>query len=36
MIVNFAERAPNHSWELDPFIRSLLGKHYPKTRMKSH
>jgi len=24
MIVNFAERAHNHNWELDPVIRSLL------------
>jgi nicotinate phosphoribosyltransferase len=24
MIVNFAEQAHNHNWELDPVIRSLL------------
>jgi len=24
MIVNFAERAHNHNWELDPVTRSLL------------
>jgi len=24
MIVNFARRAHNHNWELDPVIRSLL------------
>ena len=24
MIVNFAERAHNHNWSLDPIIRSLL------------
>ena len=24
MIINLAERAHNHNWELDPVIRSLL------------
>ena len=30
MIVNFAERAHNHNWELDPVIRSLLDTDFYK------
>jgi nicotinate phosphoribosyltransferase len=40
MIVNFAERAHNHNWELDPVIRSLQApdvavhlEALPKTRV---
>jgi nicotinate phosphoribosyltransferase len=33
MIVNFAERAHNHNWELDPVIRSLLDRDFYKLLM---
>jgi nicotinate phosphoribosyltransferase len=33
MIVNFAERAHNHNWELDPVIRSLLDTDFYKLLM---
>jgi nicotinate phosphoribosyltransferase len=33
MIVNFAERAHNHNWELDPIIRSLLDTDFYKLLM---
>src|SRR5579872_2690049 len=33
MIVNFAERAHNHNWELDPVTRSLLDTDFYKLLM---
>jgi nicotinate phosphoribosyltransferase len=33
MIVNFAERAHNHNWELDPIVRSLLDTDFYKLLM---
>ena len=33
MIVNFAERAHNHNWEVDPIIRSLLDTDFYKLLM---
>jgi nicotinic acid phosphoribosyltransferase len=33
MIVNFAEWAHNHNWELDPVIRSLLDTDFYKLLM---
>jgi len=33
MITNFAERAHNHNWELDPVIRSLLDTDFYKLLM---
>ena len=33
MIVNFAERAHNHNWQLDPIIRSLLDTDFYKLLM---
>src|SRR3954465_3007192 len=33
MIVNFAERAHNHNWELDPITRSLLDTDFYKLLM---
>ena len=33
MIVNFAERAHNHNWDLDPVIRSLLDTDFYKLLM---
>jgi nicotinate phosphoribosyltransferase len=33
MIVNFAERAHNHNWQLDPVIRSLLDTDFYKLLM---
>jgi len=33
MIVNFAERAHNHTWELDPIVRSLLDTDFYKLLM---
>ena len=33
MIVNFAERAHNHNWSLDPVIRSLLDTDFYKLLM---
>ena len=33
MIVNFAERAHNHNWELDPVIRSFLDTDFYKLLM---
>ncbi|MGH9646423.1 MAG: nicotinate phosphoribosyltransferase [Bryobacteraceae bacterium] len=33
MIINFAERAHNHNWELDPIIRSLLDTDFYKLLM---
>ena len=33
MIVNFAERAHNHNWEVDPVIRSLLDTDFYKLLM---
>jgi nicotinate phosphoribosyltransferase len=33
MILNFAERAHNHNWELDPVIRSLLDTDFYKLLM---
>jgi len=33
MIVNFAEPAHNHNWELDPVIRSLLDTDFHKVLM---
>ena len=33
MIVNFAERAHNHNWELDPVMRSLLDTDFYKLLM---
>jgi nicotinate phosphoribosyltransferase len=33
MIVNFAERAHNHNWELDPVVRSLLDTDFYKLLM---
>ncbi len=33
MIVNFAERAHNHNWELDPIIRSLFDTDFYKFLM---
>src|ERR1700676_3917565 len=33
MIVNFAERANNHNWELDPITRSLLDTDFYKLLM---
>jgi len=33
MIVNFAERAHNHNWTLDPVIRSLLDTDFYKLLM---
>lgn len=33
MIVNFAERAHNHNWRLDPIIRSLLDTDFYKLLM---
>ena len=33
MIINFARRAHNHNWELDPVIRSLLDTDFYKLLM---
>src|ERR1039458_5509017 len=33
MIVNFAERAHNHNWDVDPVIRSLLDTDFYKLLM---
>ncbi|HTR26663.1 MAG TPA: nicotinate phosphoribosyltransferase [Terriglobales bacterium] len=33
MIINFAERAHNHNWELDPIVRSLLDTDFYKLLM---
>src|SRR5215475_1803933 len=33
MIINFAERAHNHNWQLDPVIRSLLDTDFYKLLM---
>src|SRR5580704_788731 len=33
MIINFAERAHNHNWELDPVTRSLLDTDFYKLLM---
>src|SRR3981081_681623 len=33
MIVNFAERAHNHNWELDPITRSMLDTDFYKLLM---
>lgn len=33
MIVNFAERAHNHNWDLDPIVRSLLDNDFYKLLM---
>src|SRR6187402_3296094 len=33
MIVNFADRAHNHNWELDPIVRSLLDTDFYKLLM---
>jgi nicotinate phosphoribosyltransferase len=33
MLINFAERAHNHNWELDPVIRSLLDTDFYKLLM---
>ncbi len=33
MIVNFAERAHNHNWSLDPVTRSLLDTDFYKLLM---
>src|SRR5437899_11678369 len=33
MIINHAERAHNHNWELDPVIRSLLDTDFYKLLM---
>ncbi len=33
MIVNFAERAHNHNWEVDPVVRSLLDTDFYKLLM---
>jgi len=33
MIINFAERAHNHNWELDPVVRSLLDTDFYKLLM---
>ena len=33
MIINLAERAHNHNWELDPVIRSLLDTDFYKLLM---
>src|SRR6202047_5178275 len=33
MIVNFAERAHNHNWDLDPVTRSLLDTDFSKLLM---
>jgi nicotinate phosphoribosyltransferase len=33
MIVNFAERAHNHNWNLDPIVRSLLDTDFYKLLM---
>lgn len=33
MIVNFAERAHNHNWSLDPITRSLLDNDFYKFLM---
>jgi nicotinate phosphoribosyltransferase len=33
MIVNFAERAHNHNWDLDPVVRSLLDTDFYKLLM---
>ena len=33
MIVNLAERAHDHNWELDPIIRSLLDTDFYKLLM---
>src|SRR5260370_14550434 len=33
MIVNFAERADNHNWELSPVIRSLVDADFFKLLM---
>ena len=33
MIVNFAERAHNHNWALDPVTRSLLDTDFYKLLM---
>jgi nicotinate phosphoribosyltransferase len=33
MVVNFAARAHNHNWELDPLIRSLLDTDFYKLLM---
>ena len=35
MIINLAERAHNHNWELDPVIRSLLDTDFYKLLMRS-
>ena len=33
MIINFADRAHNHNWELDPIVRSLLDTDFYKLLM---
>ena len=33
MIINFAERAHNHNWKLDPIVRSLLDTDFYKLLM---
>ena len=33
MIVNFAERAHGHNWDLDPIVRSLLDTDFYKLLM---
>ena len=33
MHVNFAERAHNHNWKLDPIVRSLLDTDFYKLLM---
>ena len=33
MNVNFAERAHNHNWKLDPIVRSLLDTDFYKLLM---
>ncbi len=33
MIIEFAERAHNHNWELDPVVRSLLDTDFYKLLM---
>ena len=33
MIIDFAERAHNHNWDLDPVVRSLLDTDFYKLLM---
>src|SRR6202020_3116533 len=33
MIIDFAERAHNHNWDLDPIVRSLLDTDFYKLLM---